>query len=335
MSSGLTLGIDLGGTKIYGVAADRENRIIAQSKISTPAGISPEEMAQVITDFGRELLAPLHTDFSMLDGIGVAVPAPVDPETGVCSRAVNLGWEKFSMKHTLCSLTGREVCLENDGNLGALAEYTCGAAQGKRTVVGYYIGTGLGGGILLDGKIHSGSGGTAGELGHVVIRHGGRRCGCGQKGCAEAYCSKVSFVKALQKEVFKRGNPTCLPEEKFNRTTRNIKSRHLAKAYRAGDSPVCSVINRGTEMLGIAAASLCPVLAPDCIILGGGVISALGNDILPLFRRSFEQHLAIIPPEKITVALSALGDPAVALGAAIHARQQTADGGAAQGNGLV
>ncbi len=320
MADGLALGFDLGGTKIYAVVTDRENRIISEAKISTPVGATPDEMVKVITDFGKDLLTPLNQDYAGLDGIGAAVPAPVDPITGDCYHAINLGWKNFSMKAAFQQLTGRKVCLGNDGNLGVLAEYTCGAAKGMNTVIGYYVGTGLGGGILLNGKVHTGNSGLAGELGHTVIKKGGRKCGCGQRGCAEAYCSKTAFVKALQKKVFKHGESTCLPCEKFNKDTKNIKSRHLAKAYRAGDPPVRSVIRKGAGMLGIAAASTAAILAPDCIVLGGGVISAMGEEFFPIFKRSFEDHLAGIVSDRIKLCITELGDPAVALGATILAR---------------
>ena len=317
---GLALGIDLGGTKIYAVVTDRKHNILSDAKINTPAGASPDEIAAAIVELGKTALAPLETTFEELDGIGVAVPAPVDPVTGDCLHATNLGWKNFSMKDIFRELTGREVYLGNDGNLGILAEYHCGAARGFNTVIGYYVGTGLGGGIIINGKLHCGNSGLAGEFGHAIVKQGGRRCGCGRRGCAEAYCSKVAFVKALKKAVFKRGMHTCLPPEKFNEHSKNIKSRQLAKAYRAGDPPVCSVINKGSYMLGVAAASASAMIAPDCIILGGGVISALGEEMYPVFKRSFDDHLFGIDPAKIMIRFTQLGDPAVALGATVLAR---------------
>ena len=320
MTEGLALGIDLGGTKIYAVVTDREHRVIADAKAATPSGATPEQLAAAIVALGKEALAPLHTGFEDLDGIGVAIPAPVDPDTGDCLHATNLGIKNFSLKETLRKLTGREVYLGNDGSLGVLAEYHCGAARGFRTVIGYYVGTGLGGGIMIDGKLHNGNSGLAGEFGHAIIKQGGRQCGCGHRGCAEAYCSKVGFVKALKKLVFKQGMTTTLPSDKFNETTRNIKSRHLAKAYRAGDGAVCKVINKGAFMLGVAAASTAAILAPDCIILGGGVISALGDEMYPVFKRSFDEHLFGLDPAKINIRITRLGDNAVALGATVLAR---------------
>lgn len=317
---GLALGIDLGGTKIYAIVTDREHNILSDTKINTPAGATPDEIAATIVELGKTALAPLNVSFADLEGIGVAVPASVDPATGDCLHAPNLGWKNFSLKEMLCKLFGREVHLGNDGNLGVLAEYHCGAAKGFNTTIGYYVGTGLGGGIIINGKLHCGNSGLAGEFGHAVIKQGGRRCSCGKRGCAEAYCSKVAFVKALKKMVFKRGMPTCISPEKFNKESKNIKSRQLAKAYRAGDPPVCSVINKGSYMLGVAAASAAAMIAPDCIILGGGVISALGEEMYPVFKRSFDDNLFGIDPEKIAIRFTQLGDSAVAMGATVLAR---------------
>lgn len=322
MSNGLALGVDLGGTKIYAVVTDSAHQIVAEAKMNTPVGLSPEEIAEEIVTLGKQALEQAGATLDSVDGFGVAIPAPVDPETGDCLHATNMGWKNFSVKETFQRLAGREVFLGNDGDLGILAEYHCGAAKGFQTVIGYYVGTGLGGGIIVNGRLHCGNSGLAGEFGHAIIKQGGRRCGCGHRGCAEAYCSKIAFVKALKKLVFKQGMPTCLPPDKFNAQSKNIKSRQLAKAYLAGDAPVCSVVNRGAYMLGVAAASAAAIVAPDCIILGGGVISALGTEMYPMFKRSFDDHLFGIDPAKVEIRFTTLGDSAVAVGATVLARLQ-------------
>ncbi len=323
MENSLALGIDLGGTKIYAVVATADYEIVAEAKMNTPGNASPDEIAAVIAELGREALKQYDEalTFADLAGIGVAVPAPVDPVTGDCLAATNLGWKDFSMKDVFRSLMGREVYIGNDANLGLFAETVCGAAQGFRTSAGYFVGTGLGGGIVINGRLHCGNSGLAGEFGHVIVRQGGRRCGCGHRGCAEAYCSKVAFVKALKKLVFKRGMKTLLPEDKFNQNSRNIKSRHLAKAYLAGDPAVRRVVNKGAYMLGVAAAGVSAVVAPDCIVLGGGVMEALGGKMIPSFRDGFESHLFGLDPAAVAIRRAALGDGAVALGATILARR--------------
>lgn len=322
MMTDFALGVDLGGTKIYAIVTDSRNNVVAEAKCDTDFGSGPEKIAGDIIALGQEALRSISVELQDVPHIGVAVPTSVDPNTGDCHFAPNLGWKNFSMKDTFQKLVGREVYLGNDGNLGILGEYTCGSAQGFNTVIGYYVGTGLGGGAVIDGRVHMGNGGLAGEFGHAIIKQGGRRCGCGHRGCAEAYCSKIAFVKALKKEIFRRGLKTSLPIERFHEKSRNIKSKHLARAYQGGDPAVCSVINHGAYMLGVAAAGVCAILAPDCIILGGGVIDSLGQEMFPAFKASFDDHLFGLDPARVEVRFSTLGDAAVALGATILARRQ-------------
>ena len=322
MKNSPALGIDLGGTKIYAVVTDSKHNIIGEAKAETDYAAGPEKIVSDIIALGVTVLEPLGLTLEDVPHIGVAIPSPVDPLTGDCYHATNLGWKNASLKDFFFHKLNREVYLGNDGNLGVLAEYYCGAAQGFSTVAGYCVGTGLGGGIMINGKLHAGNSGPAGEFGHVIVKQGGRRCACGHKGCAEAYCSKVAFVKAIKKSVFQQGVKTCLSPDKFNKNSRNIKSKHLAKAYRADDPAVVAAVNKGAYMLGVAAAGVASVLAPDCFILGGGVIESMGNEILPVFRNSFNEHLFGLDPAKIQIRFSALGDTAVALGATILARKK-------------
>ena len=220
------------------------------------------------------------------------------------------------MKNTF----GHEFKLGNDGNLGQLGEHFAGAAAGFRSSLGYYVGTGLGGGIVIEDKLLIGNKGLAGELGHSIIKVGGRRCGCGHRGCAEAYCSKKAFVKALKKEIFKCGMRTLLPIEKFNPETVNIKSKYLARAYNEDDPAVRKVIDKGFRMLGIAAAASCAVVAPECTVLGGGVVEALGDQVEIPFKSAFNRHLFGISPADVEIRISTLGDHAVAVGATLLAR---------------
>lgn len=322
MKDSLALGIDLGGSKIYAVVTDADNQILAAAKTPTDSTAEAEAIIRTMVDTGAEALAKLNRTIADIPHIGAAFPSPVDPGTGDCSFATNLGGRNFSAKKIFREITGREVFLGNDGDLGTLAEFHSGAGKPDRNVIGYFIGTGLGGGLVIEGHLLKGNCGLAGELGHMIIRKGGRRCGCGHRGCIEAYCSKIAYVKAIRKALRKSSELTLLPPDKFNEKTVNIKSKYLAKAYADGDNVVRNAIDKGSMMLGIAAASACALVAPDCIVLGGGVISAMGNVILPVFRKSFETHLFGIPPSKIRIALSSYGDDAVAVGATILARAE-------------
>ena len=322
MNDSLALGIDLGGSKIYAVVTDENNKILAAAKTPTDSTAAAESIIRTMVDTGAEALAKLNLSIADIPHIGVAFPSPVDPATGDCSFATNLGGRNFSAKKIFRDITGREVYLGNDGDLGTLAEFHSGAGKGADNVIGYFVGTGLGGGLVIERHLLKGNCGLAGELGHMIISKGGRRCGCGRRGCIEAYCSKIAYVKAIRKHLKKSNEQTLIPPDKFNEKTVNIKSKYLARAYADGDSVVRQVIDKGSIMLGIAAASACAVVAPECIVLGGGVVTAMGDVILPVFQKSFEAHLFGIPPSKIRIVLSSYGDDAVAVGATILARAE-------------
>jgi len=324
MGSELSLGVDLGGTKIYAIVTDSSRKALADAKTVTEAGADPGKVAEQILRTSEEAMAKLGLKPKDAAHIGVAVPSSVDPVTGDCHFAPNLGWKKFSMKELFKRLFGKEVFIGNDGNLGILGEFNCGAAQGCKSAIGYFVGTGLGGGVIIDGKLLVGNCGLAGELGHTIVKYGGRKCGCGNRGCIEAYCSKIAFVKAIKKEIFSHGAKSCLVSDKFDWSSKNIKSRFLAKAYSQSDAVVKGVVDKGFRMLGAAAAGVCVTVAPECVILGGGVVETMGNEVLPVFKKGFEKHLFGFDPAKIQIKLSSLGDSAVAMGATILAQRKGA-----------
>ena len=204
----LSLGIDLGGSKIYAVVADDKNNILSRAKIPTPHDGDSRKLASSLLETGKAALEELSLTLDNVAHIGIAVPSPVDPESGDCHFATNLAVKKFSMKSLFRELTEKEIFLANDGNCGLLAEVECGSAVNYKNVVGYFIGTGLGGALYLNGKLIVGNCGLAGELGHMIIRKGGRLCGCGHKGCVEAYCSKKAYVKAIHKYMKKYDEAT-------------------------------------------------------------------------------------------------------------------------------
>ncbi len=320
MADNLALGIDLGGSKIYAVITDPEHHVIADAKFPTDPSAGPEETAEAMKKTALAALEKQNLSLDDIDFFGAAIPSPIDPETGDCLHAVNLGWKKASMLKIMRETFGHEFKLGNDGNLGQLGEHFVGAAREFHSSVGYFIGTGLGGGIIINDTLLTGNRGLAGELGHAIIKVGGRRCGCGHRGCVEAYCSKKAFVKALKKEIFKCGMHSLLPIEKFNPETTNIKSKYLSRAYNEDDPAVRKVVDKGLRMLGIAAASTCAVLAPQCIVLGGGFVESMGDQVIIPFKAAFNRHLFGISPADIEIRVSALGDHAVAVGATILAR---------------
>jgi glucokinase len=270
-------------------------------------------------EVATEALTAAGGTWAEVTSVGVAVPTSVDPATGDALHAPALGWKNQPARKTFEKVFDRPIYLENDGNCGTLAEYKGGAARGARSVVAYFVGTGLGGGIIIDGKLRRGVRGVAGELGHEIVRHNGRPCGCGHRGCIEAYCSKTAFCRQFDRLINGRGQKSCLTDM-VGSDFSSIRSKALRKAYEREDAVVRAVLDKGAEMLGVAAANLMAVLSPDCIVLGGGVMEALGEELLPRVRDSLDRHLFGIRPEDAVLKLSEYRDDAVPMGAAFLAR---------------
>jgi glucokinase len=203
-----------------------------------------------------------------------------------------------------------------DSLLWALAEAELGAGKGAGTVIGFFMGTGLGGGVVLNGKLLTGSHGLAGEFGHTIIRKNGRQCTCGHKGCLEAYASKVGMSAKFNALINKNGQQSMLSDYLGNDFTR-LKSSVLAKCYKANDKVTRDVLDKAAYSLGIGTASIAAVIDPDRVVYGGGVFEALGKKLMPLVRKGFEDHLFALRPEQIELRISELGDDAVALGATL------------------
>ncbi len=319
----LALGLDLGGTKIAAVVMTTDGEIVGRGRKRTILADDPEQTAQRLRRTAEKALAEAKAGWPEVGSVGIAVPSPVEPATGEMLNAPNLRWEGVQARKLFAAAFEREVFLENDGNCGTLAEQQFGAMKGLPNVVGFFVGTGLGGGIILGGRLHRGLHGLAGELGHMVVAVGGHPCSCGNCGCAEAYCSKVAFGRQFRRLIQRRGRPSSLTQEVGDELD-NVRSRLLAKAYEAGDEVVCTVLNEGAAMLGVAVANLMAALAPDGIVLGGGVMQALGKELLPFVRGGMARNLFALDPKDVNLKLSRLGDDAVPAGAAHVGRRRGA-----------
>jgi glucokinase len=319
-STNFTLGIDLGGTKIMAVVVDRRNTILARAKADTPIATGVDAICARIKDVADQAVAAAGTPWPQIVKVGIAIPASVDPESGDALHAPALGWRNQPVRPILEALFGQPVTLANDVNCGTLASARAGVAHDCRCVVGYFLGTGLGGGIVIDGHLHTGKKGAAAELGHEIVRVGGRRCGCGKRGCIEAYASKTAFCKRFDKLIHRRHRASILTELTGNDFGQGIKSSVLRKAYLAGDPVTREVLHEGVEMLGVACANMMSVLGPDCIVLGGGVFEALGKELFPVVVKAARKNLFAYAPEDLDMRLTMLSDDAVPLGAALIAR---------------
>ncbi len=313
-----TIGIDLGGTNIVAIVTDENRNILARKKVNTPDNPTVPDTAREMFSAADTALQKVDSSWDAVANVGVAVPSSVDPQTGYVLHAPNLGWKNEDARSVFQEVFHHDVFLENDVNCGLLGEFHCGAAKGSRNAIGFFVGTGLGGGIIIDGHLYRGLRGGAGEFGHEIIRHKGRTCGCGNRGCLEAYCSKVAFGKAFDRLINEKGRKSVLTEligTDFSR----IKSKYLIQAWEQGDHVTRKVLKKGCRMLGLATANLMAILAPECVVYGGGVMEAMGEELMPYIREGLKSHLFALHPEDVDLRLSSLGDDAVPLGAVVLA----------------
>ncbi|HEY3240558.1 MAG TPA: ROK family protein, partial [Acidimicrobiia bacterium] len=272
------IGVDLGGTKIYAVALDGE-KVVAEGKRKTPTQGGPLAVVDVMAAVVSELGAGQE-----VEGVGVGAPGVVDPADGTVRQAPNLpGWmEPFGMSAALSeSLGGTPVEVDNDVNVGTLAEHRMGAGRGAENLLGVFVGTGVGAGLVLDGELRRGPSGAAGEIGHTIVRRGGRTCGCGGRGHLEAYAGRA-VMERRARELEAKGRDTVLVDlARARRMTSGVFVRALA----AGDPVAVELIDDAVAALGAAIASAVALLDLPLVVMGGGLADRLG----PAFVSRVEQ----------------------------------------------
>lgn len=318
-TSKYALGIDIGGTKIYTIVVDDKYNILARSKKKTGDG-SPAGLLERILSSVGDALTQASLDLKAISTAGIGFPGPLDPTLGVILQATNLpAWNHFPLAQEAEKSLNCPVFIDNDVNLGTYGEAMLGVGKGSTNVVGIFLGTGVGGGIVIDGKIYHGSSGTAGEIGHIIIQHGGPPGPFGLRGSVEALTSRTSVINRIKNEI-KKGKKSSL--EAILKSGKKIGSSTLAEAYRAGDLVTCKSFHRTAVYVGVTAGSLINLLAPDVVVLGGGVVSALPEAIIPIARQVAMEIALESNRLSSRVEAASLGDDSGALGAAYYARQR-------------
>ena len=309
-------GIDLGGTKIQTVVVDADNKALGQSRRPTPGTGGPEDVAREVAAAMREAAAEAGLGTRDLKGIGMGSPGDADEETGVVSDARNLpNWTgSFPLGETLSKDLGVPVRIGNDVSVAVQGEFELGAGKPFKTILGVWWGTGVGGGLILDGKQWLGRG-AAGEIGHVVVKRGGARCTCGRKGCMEAYAGRLAMEIEARKRV-KKGAKTDLFKimEEHNRD--RLTSGIWERALKHGDDLATTLMDRAVKALGVGIASSVNLIDPEAVIIGGGLGERFGNKYVHRIAQRMHPHLFVDdrPPE---MRLAALGDLGGAIGAAL------------------
>lgn len=309
-------GIDLGGTKIQAIVVDPDSVVRGQARRPTPTRGGPPAVVAAMAAVLVEAADAAQTPTDSLTGVGVGSPGAVDAEQGMVAQAGNLpGWdEPFPVGSALSESLGTTVALGNDVQAATIGEHRLGAGACYRSLLGVFWGTGVGGGLILDGRPWSGRG-AAGEIGHTVVRQGGALCPCGRKGCLEAYAGRGAMEAAARRAV-NRGVDTRLFSIMEKRGRDRLTSGIWARALRHHDPLARKLIDRAIAALGCGIASAVNLLDVEAVILGGGLGVRFGKEGAQRVEKAMAPHLFVDsrPP---AVHVAALGDLAGALGAAL------------------
>jgi len=289
-------GIDLGGTTVKIAYFDETGNMLGKWEIPTVTADGGKQILPDIAASIRQYIDAHQLNETMILGLGIGVPGPVDGK-GVVNKCVNLGWGVFNIAEELTRLTGFPVKAGNDANVAALGEYWKGGGKDCDNMVFATLGTGVGGGIVIEGKLLHGAHGSGAEIGHMVLnRHETDVCGCGKKGCVEQYCSATGIVRLANKHGM-----------------RNVTCKDIFDAGKAGDKVALEVLEEYYEYLGEFLGTLCSVINPEVVVLGGGVSKA--GDVLLKGTEPYFHKYVFHAASNVKFALASLGNDAGAYGA--------------------
>jgi glucokinase len=308
------LGFDLGGTKMMAVLFSRDFKAIASLRTKTKGAEGTAEVLDRIQSTIGDVLREAGLEFSGLAGIGVGCPGPLDLDRGVILEAPNLSWHDVPLKETLEKKFKCPAVIANDVDAGTYGEYRFGAARGARCVLGVFPGTGIGGACIYEGRIVRGRTGSCMEIGHLRVQPEGPLCGCGHSGCLESVASRLAISAEAAAAVY-RGEAPAL-KRLAGTDLSEIKSGTLAKAIKAGDTAVETIVRKAARHLGWAVASVVNLLAPDIVVLGGGLVEALPEIMLGEARKTICAQAMKVFTKDLKIAAAELGDNATVMGAA-------------------
>jgi glucokinase len=309
-------GIDLGGTKIQTAIVDTGGEVVGEARHPTPSDGGPEDVAEAMAAALREAAGDAGVETKDLKGVGVGSPGDADEKTGVVSAARNLpGWEgKFPLAENLKKILGTEVRVGNDVQVATEAEFQLGAGKEFESLLGVFWGTGVGGGLILDGKPWLGRG-AAGEIGHMVVKRGGAKCPCGREGCLEAYAGR-SAMEAEARRRHGDGEKTDLFKLMEKHEKPRLTSGIWERALDHEDELAEELIERAIEALGTGIASAINLLDVEAVILGGGLGIRFGERLMEPLTKEMGKHLFVNerPP---AIRVASLGDLGGAIGASL------------------
>lgn len=315
------VGVDLGGTKILAGVFDEKLNCLGRAKMSTKAQRGADAVIERVARCIRDAVDECDLLPKQIRAVGIGAPGASDPETGRVIFAPNLAWEDVPLKKTLEKLIEVPVFIENDCNIQTLGVYEKELKGKPRHMVGIFLGTGIGAGLILDGKLFSGFNRTAGEIGHMVLEVAGPKCGCGSRGCFEALASRTAMFRRILGAI-KDGQKTILAEM-LGDDLDDLRSGDLRKAIRRGDKFIEKVVEDAAEYTGIAVANIINLLNPEVVVLGGGVMDALEDEMLAIIIETAHDYAMQGTDKGIEIIASKLGDDAGITGGAVLAKRNS------------
>ena len=311
------VGIDLGGTNIVAGVVDNKYNIIAKAECKTAVPRPEAEICDSMAAVVKEALKKAKVKMEDVAHIGIGVPGAVNPETRVVETSPNLFFQNWEIAAMMEERLHKYVKVENDANAAALGEFLAGSAKGSKNAIAITLGTGVGGGIIIDGKIYSGSNYAGAELGHMVIVKEGNQCGCGRKGCWEAYASATALIN-MTKEAIKNEKPEfSYMLNAVNGDLDQVNGKTAFDAMKDGDATGTEVVNKFVSYLATGIVNVINIFQPDVLCIGGGV-SRQGETLLAPLRAIVEQERFTKHNEKQTIICAAtLGNDAGIIGAAM------------------
>ena len=315
------VGVDLGGTKILSGVFKHSLECIGSSKLSTKSQRGVEAVIERIARCVQDAVDEADLSLKQVAAIGIGAPGAVDFAEGRVIFAPNMeGWKDVPLKKDLEKQLGVPVFVENDCNISALGVHVGELKAKPRNLIGIFVGTGLGGGLIINGELYGGFNHTAGEIGHMVLDINGPKCGCGNKGCFEALASRTAIFQQIKTGI-KDGQKTILTEM-LGDDLGDLRSGDLRKAIRRGDKFVDKVVETAAEYIGIGVANLVNILSPEVVVLGGGVIEALADEMMGVIVETAQDYAMPGTMKGVDIIASKLGDSAGITGGAVLARRE-------------
>lgn len=308
------VGFDLGGTKMMAAVLSPELRVLGRKRRKTKGAEGAKAGLERMVETVRDALADANLVDAKLAGLGVGCPGNIDLERGIVVDSANLGWHHFHVREALEREFRCPVAVLNDVDAGVYGEYRFGAGKGARCLVGVFPGTGIGGGCIYEGQILRGKNMSCFEIGHIQVNPQGVPCGCGRIGCLETEASRLAIASAVASAAFRGEAPHTLAAAGTD--VANIRSSVLAEAIAAGDKVVEQIVKRAARLVGSAIGDIVNLLAPEVVVLGGGIVEAMPDLYLKEAEQAARQRAAPPFSKNFKMAAAKLGDDAVVRGAA-------------------